>query len=341
MYNIQNLQEMVINYATVWPDTVYIRKKDNLLLFNYRPKVQYDDLWTEFELMCRGLILNQKTGEVVARPFDKFFNWNEKGRTTITPIKHVFEKVDGSLGIHYREDKKISVATRGSFESDQALWATEYLNVNHDIKNLPTGWTLLFEIIYPDNKIIIDYDGWSGLVLLAIRNRFTGNYMSYNIVKTIAKEFGFKLPRLYEFSGAGEIISATETLPVDSEGWVAEFKDGQRFKFKGSEYLKMHKLLNGLSFKSILEHHQNGTLKQVKEVIPDEFLKETNEWIEYIDNTVKTITEQIEKAYEQAPKTTRKGYAIWVQEQEPKLLKYMFVKADNKDILPLIYKYAF
>jgi RNA ligase len=338
---IEDIQKAATNHNTVWPDTVYVRKRDNLLLFNYRPRVQYDNSWTNFELMCRGLVINQDTGEIVARAFDKFFNWGENNRTTNAQLINIAEKMDGSLGIHYRLKEKSLVTTRGNFESDQALWATEYLNKHHNVKNLHNNWTLLFEIIYPDNKVIVDYNGWSGLILLAIRNRFTGNYISNAIVKIIAKKYGFTLPKRYLFTKIDEIIMASKILPLDQEGWVAEFVDGQRFKFKGDEYTKICRLVNGMSFKWALRCHQAGILQRVKKSIPDEFYDELNEWINTIDNTIKITLEQIEVAYKTAPKTSRKKYAIWIQKHEQALIPYLFAKIDNKDILPLIYKLAF
>ena len=340
MDNIKDIQHMIVKNDKL-PNTVYIREKGDLLLLNYKPAIQYDNSWTYFELASRGLILHKKTGEVVARPFNKFFNWNENGRLTTSRILRVSEKMDGSLGIHYRHNRKVLVATRGSFESTQALWATEYINMQHSVKNIPIGWTLLFEIIYPGNKVVVDYHGWSGLVLLAIRNRFTGSYMPQKIVKSVANEFGFRLPNSFIFLNTQEIVKKTKMLPANIEGWVVDFEDGQRFKFKGEEYKKLHKIINNFNFKLVLEHHQNNTLDQVKEVIPDEFYKEMEGWIDYINTVIEITIEHIEEAYKSAPKTTRKEYALWVQAYVPELSKYMFAKADNKDLLPLIYTFAF
>ena len=338
---IEDIQKAAMNHDTIWPDTVYVHKKGNLLLLNYRPNVQYDNLWTNFELMCRGLIIDQNTGEVIARPFDKFFNWDENNRTTNAQLLNVTEKVDGSLGIHYRLEKQTLITTRGSFESEQALWATEHLNKNYNIKSLHPNWTLLFEIIYPDNKVIVNYNGWSGLILLAIRNRFTGNYVSNVGMKIAARKYGFILSKQYSFTKIDEIIAASKTLLSNQEGWVAEFVDGQRFKFKGDEYKKIHRLISGLSFKWALQCHQTGILQQAKESIPDEFYDELQEWINTIDNTIKTISRRVEVIHKIAPKTTRKEYAFWIQKHEPTLVPYLFAKMDNKDILPLIYKFAF
>ena len=52
---------------------VTVRKQDDLLIFNYNTKAQYEGNWNFFERVSRGLIINHKTGEVVARAFDKFF----------------------------------------------------------------------------------------------------------------------------------------------------------------------------------------------------------------------------------------------------------------------------
>ena len=50
--------------------------------------------------------------------------------------------------------------------SDQAVEATKMLQ-NHDLSNLNRDWTLLFEIIYPENKIVCDYGDTRNLFLLA------------------------------------------------------------------------------------------------------------------------------------------------------------------------------
>ena len=44
-----------------------------LTIWNYTEKVQYEGLWDDITLMSRGLVTDDK-GNVVARPFKKFFN---------------------------------------------------------------------------------------------------------------------------------------------------------------------------------------------------------------------------------------------------------------------------
>lgn len=64
-----------------------------LTIWNYTEKVQYENLWDEITLMCRGLVTDDK-GSIVARPFKKFFNW-EENKHTPTEDFEVYKKEDG------------------------------------------------------------------------------------------------------------------------------------------------------------------------------------------------------------------------------------------------------
>jgi hypothetical protein len=72
-----------------------------LAIFNYSRTCQYDRLWDEVTLNCRGLILDTE-GNVIAKPFPKFFNMEELSDSEIPKEAfEVFEKMDGSLGIFF------------------------------------------------------------------------------------------------------------------------------------------------------------------------------------------------------------------------------------------------
>ena len=71
----------------------------DLTIWNYSPKVQYERLWDDITLQCRGLVTNSK-GDIVARLFKKFFNYEEYKPEEIPNENYVvYEKMDGSLGI--------------------------------------------------------------------------------------------------------------------------------------------------------------------------------------------------------------------------------------------------
>jgi RNA ligase len=116
-----------------------------LTIWNYSEKVQYEGLWDEITLQTRGLVTDDE-GNIVARPFKKFFNL-EEGKHTPTEEFEVYEKMDGSLLIVFWYEGKWIVATRGSFTSDQAIKGVELLKkYNTDI--MFRHLTYCFEIIY-------------------------------------------------------------------------------------------------------------------------------------------------------------------------------------------------
>lgn len=119
----QELRLLVTSGFTDWKSLGDVRsvEQDDLILFNYTNAAQFANRWNWFERQSRGLILNRETGEVVARPFPKFFNWGETNQPTASLVE-LTEKIDGSLGILYRHNGEFKIATRGSFTSDQALW---------------------------------------------------------------------------------------------------------------------------------------------------------------------------------------------------------------------------
>ncbi len=227
---------------------VKVAQQGDLLLFDYTTAAHQAARWNFFERVSRGLMINRKTGEVVARPFDKFFYWLEGGRATRAHMVSVTEKMDGSMAVLFRTQDRYAITTRGSFTSPQGAWATEFLNAHFDLADLPAELTLIFEILYPENQIVVDYETREDLVLLAARNRFTGAYLPFfPDLYELAQKYGFSLPRVYQFNNIAQLFEATGRNETNFEGWVVEFSDGQRFKFKLDWYVERHIALYGTS----------------------------------------------------------------------------------------------
>jgi len=320
---------------------VAVVNEEDLSLFNYTTKAQFDDRFNFFESVSRGLIINRITGELVARPFDKFFNWGQGGRRACGHIVTITEKIDGSLGILYRRDGCYRIATRGSFHSEQADWATKQLQ-NYGLSALPNEFTLLFEIVYPENRVVVDYGDVSELFLLAIRNRFDGTYRQfYPDVYDIGEKFGFKLPSVFSFNNVTEIIERTGTLDATQEGFVVEFSDEQRFKFKGDKYLELHRLISGMSFKNTVKAFESGEIDYIHSQIPDEFLGLFDGWVDSIETTLRNIRISVNEVFLESPRGSKKEFALWVQSEHKDLSPYLFAMWDGRDITPLIYKLAF
>ncbi len=256
---------------------------DSLMIANYTPKVQYDRLWDDITMQCRGLILDH-AGNIIARPFKKFFNIEEHDKLPDEQFE-VFEKMDGSLGIGFWYKGEFNIATRGSFISDQAIKANELIK-NYNYKELDKENTYLFEIIYPQNRIVIDYGDVEKLCLLAVIDTVSGNEMTYSYVKDLARH-GFEI--VYRHNGINDLDKLREKEQDNREGFVIRFAGGMRVKAKYAEYVRLHRIITQVSNKSIWEYLKVGkSFDEVLKKVPDEFyqwVKDTKDSLQkqYLD----------------------------------------------------------
>ena len=225
----------------------------DLRLLSYGREAQTNNIWTPAEQLCRGIIINAVTGEIVALPFTKFFNYGQRMATSEcvpspdASLAYVMEKKDGSLGILYRYQGQYRIATRGSFTSDQAIWATNKLS-DYRLDSIPLPYTLCFEIVYPDNQIVVDYGETAELFLLGGFDRFTGRELSLAELQAVSATTGFIMPAIYTVTTYDEAMAFVNQFSGrEFEGVVMVYDDGSRFKVKGDQYLTLQKLLCQLS----------------------------------------------------------------------------------------------
>lgn len=245
----------------------------DLYIYNYTANTQFAWEWNDVTLNCRGLIVDGEDN-IVARPFKKFFSYEQlDGKLPnvdgdILDYK-VEEKMDGSMLIIVNYKGNVVCATRGSFVSDQAKKAYEFLTPElltgtykgdsyvHEFKQ---GFTYIFEIIYKQNRIVVDYD-FEGLVLLLMTDtELGGEYDSVYLP--------WRRPRKYNFESLEEILAYEEP---NLEGFVLKFQNGERVKIKLEDYKRLHRLITGVSEKTVWEAMRNGTLEELLEGTPDEF----------------------------------------------------------------------
>ena len=247
---------------------------DDLWILNYTPECQFSKSWNDVTLQCRGLIVNGQ-GSVVARPFRKFFNLSEHDNPDLPQVPYgspfvAYEKMDGSLGIAYHSSRGWEISTRGSFESEQAAFATNLLHTKyaHVVPNLNPNWTYLFEIIYPENRIVVDYGKSEELVLLGVVMTGTGHEIP---LQPLFTDLGFRLPQQFQ-------VSDLESLPRDTqnfEGYVVRFDNGLRVKVKLDDYVRLHKLMTGITANRLWEMLAAGQdVEAVIRELPDEMYDE-------------------------------------------------------------------
>ena len=250
----------------------------DLTIYNYSQKTQYERMWNEETLSCRGLVLDS-LGNVVARPFKKFFNLSEvEGEIPDLPFE-VFEKMDGSLGIFFWYNGNPIFASRGSFTSDQSKVGWEILK-GMDYKNLKRGVTYLFEIIYPENRIVVDYGDTEKLVLLGAVETSTGEEIPYSGIGENLERF--ELVR--KWANKKSISELAKENDLIREGYVLRFSNGYRVKVKFEEYCRLHKIITNVSNIDIWEKLKDGLpLNEILDKVPDEFYG----WVKNTENRLR------------------------------------------------------
>lgn len=243
-----------------------------LTIWNYSQATQYEGKWDEITLQCRGLVTDDK-GNVVARPFRKFFNM-EEGKHTPTKDFEVYEKMDGSLGIAFYYANQWIFASRGSFTSEQAIKGGEMFREKFQTSHFSKDSTYMFEVIYPENRIVVDYCGQSRLTLLGR----IGTKSGYEYSLKSFRNNGYDVVREYTIKDYTKLKSL---IGNNFEGFVVKFSNGDRCKIKGEEYLRLHKIMTEISTKSVWECLSKGDdIYKLLEDVPDEFFAKIEEYVD-------------------------------------------------------------
>jgi hypothetical protein len=228
----------------------YVTQKfgNGVAVLNYTSKTQYESLWNDATLQCRGLVVADN-GQIIARPFKKFFNL-EHLETVPNCSYEVYEKLDGSLGVIYPDAYgKLRITTRGNPLSWQSQWASERLlsdentyEAAHEL--IKKQLTPLVEIITPKNKIVVDYGTKEQLPLIGIIDIETG------ADKPLPTDWPDGTPTAYTNADLQQLIDADRS---NAEGYVVKWENGVRAKIKHQTYTRLHKLIFNCSEKTVWE----------------------------------------------------------------------------------------
>lgn len=332
IYDLMDAEEMVRmvkeGYVRVQRHPVYPYN-----IACYTKQAMFERVWNDVTMNCRGLIYHQETGEVIARPFKKFFNHGEPSAPTFKPDDWVtvYDKVDGSLGIAYDTPDGPAIATKGSFASEQAVKATEFLRAMYPRYQTDDYCTDLFEIIYPENRIVLDYGTREGLMYLGSvvvetgENYWNGILMGcYGIPKNHCMDSGYW----------SEIENTISLDRRNAEGVVVlnEFT-GERLKMKQEDYIELHKVMTGLNERQLWEWLSHG--KTIDEILSD-LPEELHVWAEPIMlNLVDDYLEfdlKVHNAFLESYHWGRKDFALFNAGKEPVTKAALFAKYDGNDV---------
>lgn len=308
----------------------------NLVVANYTPAQAWRNQWDAITLSSRGLIFKLDTGEIIARPFKKFFNANQPGTEHIdtSGATEVTNKEDGSMGILYKApDGRFSVSTRGSMSSTQAQHATEVFRDKYENNWVPDNdYSFIFEIIFKAGRIVLNYGDLDDLILLGAVNKKTG----VSVDRVTLESFGYPGPiaHIYDFPNYLSVFEAEQES--NREGFVVRFVDSdERLKIKFDEYLQIHRLMFDLSPKRIWSLLSDGVdIDEWLMQLPDEFAEDAKGWRDTLIKQHKDVMATVKTHYNQLPADLdRPSVAALVKKMDvPAIYKsYVFLLVSGHD----------
>jgi RNA ligase len=301
----------VINYNVMMADTfpdIDIEEK-SIGSGPLRELYDYERYLRSVRRECRGIIFDTATGDIIRRPLHKFFNVNERDETQDHSVDMsrghaILEKLDGSMIAPFYVNGEMIWGTKMG-ATDVAKPVEEFVKNNwvylDFAENLiENGYTPIFEWCSRKQRIVLDYKE-DQLILTAIRNMNTGEYVDYKILRDWALANGLPYVRAFEpQTDMKEFIEYVRDME-DLEGFVVRFDDGHMIKLKCDWYVQIHKAKEAiLQDRNIVEIILNEKLDDVKAHLPAEdrdrltqFENDFNlsviEWIDYINSRLMLI----------------------------------------------------
>jgi RNA ligase len=303
----------------------------------YSPMTPVLQDWDTESLTSRGCVLCGD--KYVARPFEKFFNFEElfdaEGQPTklhsillqhkdnprlypaMTAPYRVMDKLDGSLGIAFFWQGEWFVKTGGSFDSPEALWGTEWLRRNLHTDCMDTACTYCFEIIWLNDKYshpLTRFYEKDELVLIAVIDNATGK--EHEDLKPEAEKIGARVADIYEFDSLTKLYAFAKALPITKEGVVVTFASGFKVKIKGTQFLELQKKFHNITKGFVIGNLSGGIFKpEFRATIPEE-LKDITDYMDYLETDYCGMLAMVENLVIMGRKFTERkvAYAFFANE---------------------------
>jgi RNA ligase len=273
---------------------------------------------------------------VIARGPAKFFNYGEPSANTYpldTQVR-LTTKHDGSLGIgwvYYDGEEAIvyhGIATRGSFTSDQAEHAVELLT-NDDRANIDwadnSGHSRMWEIVYPENRIVLDYGERDELIPLGTVDNKTG-LIVYRPTSVLVDS----QPAIMTLAEAIAL-----PIPDDEEGYVLDILDEylnvvDHLKLKGDRYKELHAAIFGLTERALYDLWVTGKEANYIEDLPDEVQPWALKVVQRFDTEWEEVMCKVNDAFELIPRVgERKEAAQYIMANHKEISAGLFAMLDN------------
>ena len=230
---------------------------------------------------CRGLKFD-RGGNLIGRPYHKFFNLNEREETLSYNVDFsksfvILDKLDGSMIHPIFIDNQVVYCTKLG-PTEVAAPVQHFADTHTTIKYNPfcaalmnAGWTPIFEWCSPKQRIVVEYTD-DNLILTGVRHMFSGIYMSNSEMRGWASMYNVPVVDLFNDS-IDDINAFAERVAsmTEGEGCIVRFFDGSMLKLKNLKYLRIHKVQELLKFeKSVWKVVVDKSLDDVVGFLPEE-----------------------------------------------------------------------
>ena len=259
---------------------ISVKESGRLAILNYGIESDFTDPVVQ---EARGIIIDTDALNVVCWPFRKFGNYGEGYADVIDwNTARVQEKIDGSIVKLWYDHKadKWQWSTNGMIDAgdahvmDGAVSFLDLIRRAENYRSIPWGRldqdkTYLFELVAPEQKIVIRYE-YPYLYHIGTRSNITGEEGNDNI--------GISKPAEYSLHSISECIKAAKALnpqngTIEHEGFVVVDADWHRIKVKSPEYVYAHRVASCHVFtkKRILSmiRSADGSLEELLRTAPD------------------------------------------------------------------------
>lgn len=256
-----------------------------LVLFNYSPVAHntlylFPDGWTSPLRLCRGIVFDRATTDLVALPFPKFFNYGEHPETL--RLSGTFEatlKQDGHLGIIFTYRGQKILTTRGDFGSPSSKLGNRMLERYQQAN--PAGWgaqlfnhlTLLVEMIHPSTAVHVDYNGSEEFRLIGAMDMGSLEDYSYGRLNALSAALDIPLTSRWTGQSLDDLVALMQDRTVrNTEGYVVHFSaTNLRVKLKFATYIGMM-VAAKLSYSYLMRRYLSGNLQKMLDTLDEELM---------------------------------------------------------------------
>lgn len=302
----------------------YIRVKDlgnNVVSLNFTRDAFQDGVWNDETIKARGLFINKVTGDIVARSYNKFFQYDETPETKdyvdnnlVYPL-YISKKFNGFLGILSVYNNKFFIATKSTNDGEYCDYFKNILNNTifnneQETKELfnilkENNCSAVFEVMDMENDQHIVYENNPLALLDFIPNSLDLNGVDKDVElsETLKNKINLKsiviaknkkinskeeLDKFLQDMEENELEGAVIT---DSNGFMWKFKTNF-YRFWKTERNQLERILRGKEPRGVnrlnsldAQEKENGFINFLREFTKDK----TQEELEELLNTKSII----------------------------------------------------